>query len=120
MAGTSNDIETFLERRRTTRVPLVVCVKYSTVDALFTEFTRNINEGGMFIATDQPPALNSSVTLQFSLPGDAGPIKVGGRVTRVSDGQDGQPRGIGVEFDSLDPEARDRVNSVVQALRAPS
>jgi uncharacterized protein (TIGR02266 family) len=118
VADTSDDIETFLERRRTTRAALVVRVEYSTVDALFTEFTRNINEGGMFIATDQPPALDSSVTMQFSLPGDAGPIKVGGRVTRVSNGQDGEPRGIGVEFDTLDPEARNRVNSVVQALRA--
>jgi hypothetical protein len=36
----------------------------------------------------------------------------------VSDGEDGEPRGVGVEFDTLDPEARERVNSVVQALRA--
>jgi Tfp pilus assembly protein PilZ len=73
-----------------------------------------------FIATDDPPDLDSSVTMQFSLPGDPGPIKVGGRVTRVSEGQDGEPRGIGVEFDTLDPEARDRVNGLVQALRARS
>jgi uncharacterized protein (TIGR02266 family) len=118
VADRSDDIETFLERRRATRAPLVVRVEYATVDALFSEFTRNINEGGMFIETDQPPALDSSVTMQFSLPGDAGPIKVGGRVTRVSDGQDGEIRGIGVEFDTLDPEARDRVNGLVQALRS--
>jgi type IV pilus assembly protein PilZ len=118
MAGSADDIETFLERRRAARAPLVVRVEYATVDALFSEFTRNINEGGMFIATDQPPDLDSSVTMQFTLPGGDEPIKVGGRVTRVSDGEDGEPRGVGVEFDTLDPEARERVNSVVQALRA--
>jgi uncharacterized protein (TIGR02266 family) len=116
----SDDIDTFLERRRASRAPLVVRVEYATVDALFSDFTRNINEGGMFIATDDPPDLDSSVTMQFSLPGDPGPIKVGGRVTRVSEGQDGEPMGIGVEFDTLDPEARDRVNGLVQALRARS
>lgn len=120
MAGTSDDIETFLERRRSARAPLVVRVEYSTVDALFTEFSRNINEGGMFIATDQAPALDSSVTMQFSLPGSAEPIKVAGRVTRVSEGGDGTPRGVGVEFEALDPEARARINSVVQALRTRS
>lgn len=120
MAGTSDDIETFLERRRTARAPLVVRVEYATVDALFSEFTHNINEGGMFIATDQPPDLDTTVTMQFTLPGGDEPIKVGGRVTRVSEGGDDEPRGIGVEFDTLDPDARERVNSVVLALRTRS
>src|SRR5690606_32758886 len=45
MAGDSEPvgaIETAVERRRSPRSPLVVRVSYSTVDALFTEFTRNI------------------------------------------------------------------------------
>ena len=112
-------IEILQERRRSARAPLVVRVDYSSVDALFSEFTRNINEGGMFIATDRPPPLESTVTLQFTLPHGDEPIKIGGRVTRVSEGGDGEPRGIGVEFDALDPEARSRINALVKALRAP-
>ncbi len=117
MQASSKDIETFLERRRTARAPLVVRVEYASVDALFSEFTRNINEGGMFIATEQPPELDATVTMQFSLPGSEQPIKVGGRVTRVSDGRGEEPRGIGVEFDALDDESRSRIDAVVLALR---
>lgn len=118
MDGASKDIETLLERRRSARAPLVVRVEYASVDALFSEFTRNINEGGMFIATNQLLELDAAVTMQFSLPGSEQPIKVGGRVARVSDGSDTEPRGIGIEFDALDEESRSQINAVVQSLRA--
>jgi len=42
------------ERRRSERVDLLVRVDYKTVDELFSEFARNINEGGMFVETDAP------------------------------------------------------------------
>ena len=120
MAQQRSGIETLVERRRAPRAPIVVRVEYATVDALFSDFTRDINEGGLFIETDDPAALDADVTLQFSLPGSDEPIKVAGRVTRVSRGGAGEPAGIGVEFGSLDPEARARINDLVLALRTRS
>ena len=51
------------ERRRSERVELMVRVDYKTVDELFSEFARNINEGGMFVETDTPPEPGAAVAL---------------------------------------------------------
>jgi hypothetical protein len=42
------------ERRRSNRAEMVVHIDYATVDELFSEFTRDINEGGLFIETEKP------------------------------------------------------------------
>ena len=79
----NREYEAEVERRRSPRAPLVVRIAYSTVDALFSEFTRNINEGGLFIETENPPPTDTRVALQFKLPGSDVPIQARGRVARV-------------------------------------
>ena len=113
-----DDVETRLERRRTGRADCVVQVRYSTVDALFSEFTRNVNEGGVFIETSQPAPLESRVGIEFTLPGSDEPIKASGRVVRVASGDTYEPQGMAVEFDELDERARQRIDALVQELRS--
>lgn len=105
------------EGRRGRRERLVVRVDYSTVDAFFSEFTTNINEGGLFIETDNPSAVGTLVQLMFQLPGPDEPLKVAGRVIWTAPGAQGEAPGMGIEFEGLDPVARDRVNAVVRRLR---
>ncbi len=111
-------VRTRVERRRSPRSPLEVRVDYTTVDAFFSEFTRDINEGGIFIETENPPDLESRVSLRFRLPGSDEPIKVGGRVVRVLDGCAGEPPGMAIEFENLDAGARQRIDQIVRTLRA--
>ena len=111
-------VRTRIERRRSARSPLEVRVDYTTVDAFFSEFTRDINEGGLFVETENPPALESTVSLRFRLPGSDEPIKVGGRVVRVSDGGAGEPPGMAIEFENLDAGARRRIDQIVRTLRS--
>jgi type IV pilus assembly protein PilZ len=107
------------ERRKTERVGLLVRVTYQTVDEIFSEFARNINEGGIFIETDTPQPAGSSVVLQFSLPGSDDPIEVTGTVVRAADGSDGsEPQGMGIEFDELGAGARKHINALIRHLRA--
>ncbi len=103
-----------IDKRRSERAPVVVRVDYSTVDAFFSDFTRDINEGGMFIETDEPHAPDSVVTLQFKLPGGDEPLRVRGRVVWVSEGE---RAGMGIEFEGLDSAERARINQVVRSLR---
>lgn len=112
------EFQTVVERRRSPRAPVTVRVEYATVDALFSEFSRNINEGGIFVETDRPLELEERVFLQFRLPGAAKPVKVGGRVVRVSRGDDGEPEGMAIEFDELASADRRRINELVKDLRA--
>ena len=113
----TREYEAEVELRRSPRAPLVVRIAYSTVDALFSEFTRNVNEGGLFIETENPPPTDTRVTLQFKLPGSDLPIQARGRVTRIqSPGGDG-PAGMGVEFENLGQDARALIDELVRSLK---
>lgn len=117
MAAVKSD--EFQERRKTDRVGLVVRVTYQSVDELFSEFARNINEGGIFIETDSPQQPGSEVELQFKLPGSDELIQVAGTVVRSTNGggTDDSP-GMGIEFGNLNPGARQRINQLIRQLRA--
>ena len=105
---------TATERRKSSREDLVVRVDYQTVDDLFCEFARNINEGGVFVETESPQAVGTSVSLQFNLPGADDLLEVAGTVVHHT----GEPPGMGIEFEVLDGEARQRINTIVRRLRA--
>ncbi len=105
------------ERRSSERAPLKIPVDYSAVDSFFTEFTHNINEGGIFVETDAPAELETVVQLHFGVPGEKEPIQVAGRVAWISDGKGKSPSGMGIEFQELGPEARERINVLVRRLR---
>jgi uncharacterized protein (TIGR02266 family) len=106
------------ERRRTHRAPFVVRVDYGTVDAFFSEFTADVNEGGLFIETEAPQPPGTAVVLQFRIPGSDRPIKVRGRVVWTSAERPSELPGMGIEFENLDVRARERINEVVRQLRA--
>jgi uncharacterized protein (TIGR02266 family) len=112
------EVRTVVERRRSARTPIVVRIEYATVDALFSDFTRNINEGGVFIETDAPAPLDSEVHLRFRLPGARETLRVSGRVAWIASDPHGKPSGMGIEFDSLTAADRARIDELVQRLRA--
>ena len=104
------DVETD-ERRRSARAPVTVRINYATVDALFSEFTRNVNEGGVFVETDEPLELDEVVVVQFTLPGNDAPVQARGQVVRL------EPNGMGIEFEKLDGSSRDTIDVLVRELR---
>jgi uncharacterized protein (TIGR02266 family) len=108
------------DRRRSNRTELIVRVDYATVDELFSEFTSDINEGGLFIETEKPREAGTEVSLHFNLPGTDRVVQTNGTVIRVSDGSDGSPPGMGIEFEELPEEARAHINQVIRALRSRS
>ncbi len=106
------------ERRKAPRTAAVIPVDYSTVDEFFSEFTTNINEGGMFVGTENPHEIDTVVTLRFQLPGAAEPCEVQGRVVWIREQADEEgPRGMGIEFEQLDATANSRINELVRSLR---
>ncbi len=105
------------ERRRFGRTDLLVRVEYSTIDEIFSEFTRDINEGGLFIETEKPRPTGTEVVLRFNLPGNQEPLQTIGRVVWVRSATDLDPAGMGIEFDELSEEDRDRINEMIRSLR---
>ncbi len=119
-ADESNPIAaaTGIDRRKTPRADVIVRVDYQTVDQLFSEFARNINEGGLFVETDTAPEVGTAVELQFKSPGSVEPIQVTGFVVRTTDGDAETGPGMGIEFENLDGQARQHINELVRKLRA--
>lgn len=115
-----SDNATGEERRRSMRADLIVRVDYATVDEMFSEFTRDINEGGLFIETEKPRPVGTEVTMNFNLPGSDEMVVTVGRVVRICAGGDESPPGMGIEFDELTSEDRSNINSIIRALRIGS
>jgi uncharacterized protein (TIGR02266 family) len=108
------------ERRRALRAELIVRVDYSTVDELFSEFTRDINDGGLFIETEKLKPAGTEVTMQFNLPGSDEVVQTVGRVVHISSGDEFAPSGMGIEFDDISEADRNRINTLIRALRIGS
>lgn len=118
MGATTNGEVDSLDRRRAERSPLTVRIDYATVDEMFSEFTRDINEGGLFIETDKPRDPGTEVTMQFQLPGSSDALQTVGRVVRVTPAALGRPGGMGIEFDELTRDDRVKIDQIVRALRS--
>ncbi len=112
-----NRSEASADRRKAHRHEVVVRVAYATVDEIFSEFVRNINEGGLFIETESPHPVETNVTLRFRLPGCDEPIEAAARVVWSTPGGEGEPPGMGLCFDRLSPEAREQIDRLIRGLR---
>jgi uncharacterized protein (TIGR02266 family) len=116
----ADSTETGEERRRSLRTDLIVRVDYSTVDEMFSEFTRDINEGGLFIETEKPQEQGTEVTMHFNLPGSDETVSTVGRVVHVTRGDAMNPPGMGIEFEELSPDDRRRIDVLIRSLRIGS
>lgn len=111
------DADAVVDRRRSRRAEVLVRVDYQTVDELFSDFARNVNEGGLFVETEAPLAIDTVVSVQFQIPGSDEPVRGSGRVVRTMAGGSEGVSGMGIEFDDLDDESRRRINELVRSLR---
>ena len=110
-----------IERRGSPRADFVVRVNYQTVDSLFSEFARNINDGGIFVETDTPQPIGTNVELEFKLPGADQPIEVIGNVVRSISADQVEPNeitGMAIEFENLSSGVREQINEIIQRLRS--
>ncbi len=104
------------EQRRLEREDLVFRVEYRIGDRLFSDFARNISEGGLFIATETTLPVSTVISLQFRLPASQEPVVVSGRVVWTVTGGPEQPSGMGIEFENLDDSALRRIRQLMRML----
>lgn len=105
--------------RKSERLHHEVLVAYPTVAGFVTDFAVNISRGGIFINTRKPLPVGTTVRLIISLPGNAFPFDLSGRVTRVNefDNPSNQVPGMGIEFIGVDEEKLARIERFVERLR---
>ena len=101
--------------RSNSRVPLQTQVDLSSDSNVFTGFSTNLSEGGLFVATLKVLPVGTPVDLTFGLPGKVR-ISVHGEVRWIREIDDRTPDvfpGLGVRFVDLSPEAAQALHRFV-------
>lgn len=116
----NNLAQKYAEARQHPRLDLQIEVDINSEHNFYTGFTRNISEGGLFIATSQIHDLGTILDFTFTLHPDPEPIKVRGKVRWVREFNqftDDMPCGIGIQFIDLDEPTRNRIDRFMSQLR---
>lgn len=109
------------ETRQFERIEQGVDVSINSDSNFYTGFTENISEGGVFIATYQFLPVGSEIEFSMTLKPGIKKVKVRGVVRWLRDVQEsrGVSPGMGIEFISLSPEVKERINAFLQKIRDP-
>lgn len=101
--------------RRYARVEMRVLVDLLGSEFARSEYASSVGAGGLFLETEEPPELGSTLKLRFRLPGHAELQEIEGRVAWINDAErptDPQtPPGAGIEF--TDPSEVARLNAIL-------
>lgn len=107
------------DRRESLRIPVEMWVEESTERELYFQRGANISIGGIFLQRTIPHTKGTVINLQFTLPGDATPIKVRGEIVNV--GETADELGMGLRFVDLQEADQVRVASFIERMaKAPS
>jgi c-di-GMP-binding flagellar brake protein YcgR len=93
-------------RRGYFRKPLELPVTYAVGERAFRNSTKDISLGGVFISTRTPFQAGQRIRMVFRNEDSNNSVKILGRVARVT------PKGIGVEFLSLDSDAKTAILAI--------
>jgi uncharacterized protein (TIGR02266 family) len=107
-------------RRAHERAPMRIDVTVEGDHNFFNGFSENISEGGLFVATHSLKETGSAISLEFSLPGRAEPVRCRGEVrwVRIYSESSDSPPGMGVKFLDLTDEDAAFIHDFV-TRRAP-
>ena len=107
-----------IERRRHERFDTAISVDYSSGETFLFSYIQNISEMGIFIRSDDPLPIGTVLELRFTPDGQE-PIELAGEVTWVNPyrpfGENLNP-GMGVRFDRLSADMRERIVSLVRTV----
>ena len=87
-------------------------VEESTDRELYFQRGANISVGGIFLQRTIPHTIGTVINLQFTLPGDAAPVKVQGEIVNV--GEHADDLGMGVKFIDLGDADRQRIEGFIE------
>jgi hypothetical protein len=106
-----------LNLREKRRLPIKLQVTYGAVEGPANTFTKDINEEGLFLFTDNPLPETSQIHMLVSVPGKTQPLSLVGKVSHTITDHDDEPPGMGVVFD-LDDAQRESLAGVIKELEA--
>lgn len=104
------------DRRSFERFPVNLSVDYSNGENFLFSYIENISEMGIFIRSDEPLEVGTRLDLRF---GTEEPLALAGMVVWVNPvrptGDNPNP-GMGIRFDGLTPDQRERIVELVRTI----
>lgn len=95
-------------------------VRFQSGEMFLTEYTENLNQGGMYIATAENLEPGTILKAQLEIPGFGEPLKIKGRVAyrldQVTAKAKGRTPGVGIQFLDLSTKVRDQLDHYVRRL----
>lgn len=109
------------ERRRHERYDVSsLCVDYRIDDASFLfAYISNISVMGIFIRTEEPLPIGTELRVRFAVREGDPPLELPGMVVWINPvrfGDDNPNPGMGVRFEQLEGEERERVVAMVRTV----
>ena len=93
------------ERRKYFRIKLITKVAMLREDRFHYFYSRDLSAGGIFLETDTPYPIGSTLEMEIPLPEITDKIHLKGKVVRVvniEERQKGNTPGMGIQFVDLD------------------
>jgi len=96
------------ERRGSKRRVLEVHIDLHTESQFFNGFSKDLSDGGVFVATYAPAEVGTELALEFQLPAGRA-VRTSGRVVWIRDASGDAAPGMGVAFQGLASDDRDAI-----------
>ncbi|MGB5368002.1 MAG: TIGR02266 family protein [Polyangiales bacterium] len=109
------------ERRESGRAELELTVKYERLNALLSDYTQNICQGGTFIRTDRPLQVGTVLSFTIQAPQLEDGIVLRGVVrwvVEVGQSRSSRPAGMGIAFVYDSPDEKEAVEMRLDRLMA--
>ncbi|HVH48047.1 MAG TPA: TIGR02266 family protein, partial [Labilithrix sp.] len=100
-----------VEHRASRRVAVAVDIHFASDSHFFSGLSGDISEGGLFLSTYRPLDVGTEVDLEFSLPGEGRALHARGEVRWIREHSAYQSRGVGIAFEDLSEDDRERIHA---------
>jgi uncharacterized protein (TIGR02266 family) len=100
-----------IEREPRVTVAMLVQYRFDALEELVADYSANLSTTGIFVHTDEPRKVGTTVYLLITLREGARLIEGFGRVARV--GRDQGKKGMGIQFVNLDEDSMALIRRVV-------
>jgi uncharacterized protein (TIGR02266 family) len=101
-----------LERERRVPVAMIVQYRFDALEDFVADYSANLSTTGIFVHTEEPRKVGSTVYLQITLREGTRLIEGFGRVARIGRDPRGQ-KGMGIQFVDFDGDSLALIRKVV-------
>lgn len=102
------------ERRTKERIPVKMWIRNIDGNANYFQQTGNLSMNGMYILSPNPYPVNTTISVEFQIPGTEKSVKCGAVV--LNSREDGQFAGLSVKFTDISNKDKKEIESAIENL----